>query len=147
MIIFNKIKNFFRGKLIELIRLELVFGTGVVPTYELINRGLIVGENFSRQPGCIIDKFHSWLISIGNNVTLAPRVHILAHDASTKVHLGYTKIGRVEIGNNVFVGADSIVLPNVKIGDNVIIGSGSVVSKDIPENSVVIGVPARVIQN
>jgi maltose O-acetyltransferase len=118
---------------------------GEVPTKKLIKMGLRVGENFNRQAGCIIDYSHCWLISIGNNVTLAPRVHILAHDASTKMHLNYTKIGRVQIGDNVFVGAGTIILPNVKIGNNVIIAAGSVVTKNIPDNSVAAGNPARVI--
>ncbi len=51
---------------------------------ELKKNGLKVGENFDMQGGCIIDSSHCWHIQIGNNVTLAPRVHILAHDASTK---------------------------------------------------------------
>ncbi|QNK51481.1 acyltransferase [Brevibacterium sp. PAMC23299] len=118
---------------------------GEVSTDELIKRGLKVGGKFSRQQGCIIDESHCWLISIGDRVTLAPRVHILAHDASTKIHLNYTKIGRVTIGDNVFIGADSIILPNVIIGNNVIIGAGSIVTKDIPENSLAIGNPARIV--
>ena len=63
--------------------------------------GLRVGVNFNRLNGVIIDPAHCWLITIGDNVTLAPRVHILAHDASTKNYLNFTKIGRVNIGNNV----------------------------------------------
>lgn len=114
-------------------------------TEYLVKKGLRVGNNFSRQGECIIDIGHCWLITIGNNVTLAPRVHILAHDASTKKHLGYTKIGLVNIGDNVFVGAGSIVLPGVKIGENSIIGAGSVVTKDIPPNTVAAGNPAKVI--
>lgn len=118
-------------------------------TEEYINmlksEGLVVGSNFNMQEEVIIDRSHIWLIEIGDNVTLAPRVHILAHDASTKKQLGYTKLGRVRIGNNVFIGASTIVLPNVKIGNKVIVGAGSVVSKDIPENSVAVGNPARVI--
>ncbi|WP_142339110.1 acyltransferase [Priestia megaterium] len=118
---------------------------GEVPTEELVRRGLTVGKNFSRQQNCIIDESHCWLITIGDNVGFAPNVHILAHDASTKRFLGYTKIGRVIFGNNIHVGAGTIVLPNVKIGNNVIIGAGSVVTKDIPDNSVVVGHPAKVI--
>jgi maltose O-acetyltransferase len=112
-----------------------------------VKKGLRIGDNFQRLGGCIIDDSHCWLITIGNNVTLAPRVHILAHDASTKMFLGYTKVGLVEIGDNVFVGAGSIILPNVKIGHNVIIGAGSIVTKDIPDNSLAVGNPARVIGN
>ena len=93
----------------------------------------------------ILDPSHCWLISIGDNVTIAPRVHVLAHDTSTKFELGYTKIGRVNIGNNVFIGAESVILPNVTIGDNVIIGANSTVNKNIPSNSVYAGSPARLI--
>lgn len=111
----------------------------------LEKQGLKIGENLNVQNGVIIDKSHCWLIEIGNNVTLAPRVHILAHDASTKQFIGYTKIGRVIIGNNVFVGAGTTILPNVKIGDNVIIGANSVASKDVESNLVIAGNPAKKI--
>ena len=74
---------------------------------------------------CIIDPGHCWLISVGDRVTLAPRVHILAHDASLKETLGYTKIGRVKIGNDVFIGANTTILPGVTIGDKVVIGANS----------------------
>jgi maltose O-acetyltransferase len=109
----------------------------------LIKNGLEVGKNFNMQPGCIIDPSHCWLIKIGNNVTLARNVYLLAHDASTKFTLGYTKIGKISIGDNVFVGTGVIIMPNVNVGENVIIGAGSVVTKDIPNNSVVIGSPAK----
>lgn len=109
--------------------------------------GLLVGNTFKINTGCSIDPSFPWLISIGNNVTLAPNVIILAHDASTQVHIGYSRLGLVEIGNNVFVGAGSIVLPGVKIGNNVVIAAGSVVTKSIPNDSVVAGVPARIIKS
>ena len=102
---------------------------------------MIVGSEFHAQQGVIIDPGHCWLIKIGNHVTLAPNVHILAHDASTKIAIGYTKIGRVSIGNNVFVGASTVILPNVKIGDNVVIGAGSIVTHDLPSNGVYYGNP------
>ena len=111
----------------------------------LKKNGMTVGKNFNVQTNSIIDVSHCFLISIGDNVTLAPRAHILAHDASTKKFIGYTKIGKVEIGNNVFIGAGAVILPNVKIGDNVIIGANSVVSKNIESNVVVVGNPAKVI--
>lgn len=111
----------------------------------LIDLGLKVGDNCSFQQGVKIDESHCWHIDIGNDVTLAPRVMIIAHDASMKKHLGYTKIGKVKIGNKVFIGAGTIVLPDVSIGDNSIIGAGSVVTKDIPSNVVAAGNPARVM--
>ena len=118
---------------------------GEYTTEKLISMGMQVGSNFKRLNGVILDPGHCWLIEIGNNVTMAPRVHILCHDASTKTFLNYTKIGRVTIGDNVFIGAESVVLPGVNIGSNVIIGANSTVTHDIPENSVAVGSPARVI--
>lgn len=134
----NSIKNLIR-KVLNKIR-------GLQDIDKLILKGLAIGDNFSAQKGCIIDPSHYWHIKIGNNVTLAPNVHILAHDASTKMFLGYTRIGKVNIGSNVFIGAGTIVLPGISIGDNVIIGAGSVVSRDIPSNVVACGNPIRVIK-
>lgn len=131
------LKSFVRAKLMRL-RSE-------ISTEELVKLGLTIGKNFSRQEKTLIDQSHCWLIDIGDDVTIAPRVHILAHDASTKKSLGYTRIGLVNIGNNVFIGASSTILPGVKIGDNVVIGAGSVVSRDIPSNSVAVGNPAKVV--
>jgi maltose O-acetyltransferase len=125
---------------------ELIYRLrGEYTTEKLISMGMKVGQNFKRLNGTILDPAHCWLIEIGNNVTMAPRVHILCHDASTKTFLNYTKIGRVTIGDNVFIGAESVVLPGVTIGSNVIIGANSTVTHDIPENSVAVGSPARVI--
>ncbi len=118
---------------------------GEYTTEKLISMGMTVGARFNRLQGVVLDPAHCWLITIGDDVTMAPRVHILAHDASTKTFLGYTKIGRVTIGNNVFIGAESVVLPGVTIGDNVIIGANSTVTKDVPNNTVVAGTPAKVI--
>ncbi len=118
---------------------------GEVSTRHLIKHGLIVGKNFNRQGRCIIDPSHCWLIKIGDNVTMATGVYLLAHDASSKNVCGYTKIGKIEIGNDVFLGAYSIVLPNVKIGDNSIVACGSIVTKDVPSNVIVAGNPAKII--
>ncbi len=118
---------------------------GEYTTEKLLKMGLKVGKNFKRLNGVILDPSHCWLICIGDNVTMAPRVHILAHDASTKSFLDYTKIGCVTIGDNVFIGAESVVLPGVTIGNNVIIGANSTVTHNIPDNSVAVGSPAKVI--
>lgn len=118
---------------------------GEYTTEKLISMGMTVGSNFKRLHGVILDPGHCWLIEIGSNVTMAPRVHILCHDASTKQFLNYTKIGRVTIGDNVFIGAESVVLPGVTIGSNVIIGANSTVTHDVPDNCVAAGSPARII--
>lgn len=109
----------------------------------LRKRGVNIGENTDIL-NSLIDGGHGSLISIGNNVTITG-VRILAHDASTKKFLGYSKVGIVEIGDNVFIGQGSIVLPNTKIGNNVIVGAGTVVAKDVPDNVVIVGNPWRIL--
>ncbi|NSL56771.1 acyltransferase [Uliginosibacterium aquaticum] len=119
--------------------------TGRDPLARLIARGLKVGRNFYMQDGCTIDASHCWHIRIGDDVTLGPNVTLLAHDASTKRALGHVRLGKLEIGSRVFIGAGSIVLPGVKIGDDVIIGAGSVVTHNIPSGQLAAGNPARVL--
>lgn len=109
----------------------------------LRKRGIKIGENVDII-NFIIDGTHGPLVSIGNNVTITG-VRILSHDASIKKFLGYSKVGLVEIGNNVFVGQGSIILPNTKIGNNVIVGAGTIVAKDVPDNVVIVGNPWRIL--
>lgn len=129
----------------QMIRKILDRVRGEVNIERLKNQGLQIGRECKILQGVILDPSHIWHIVIGDEVTLAPRVHILAHDASMKSHLGYTRIGKVNIGNRVFVGAGSIILPGISIGDNSVIGAGSVVTKDVPPNVVAAGNPARVL--
>ena len=108
----------------------------------LLDHGMKLGKNSTIHSGFRIDSGWPWLISIGDDVTIAPSVTILAHDASTNVVKCGTKLGRVDIGNNVFIGTHAIILCNTKIGDNVVVGAGSVVTRDLPSNGVYAGIPA-----
>lgn len=99
-------------------------------------RGVTIGKNFDG-PDSSIDYCFGHLVTIGDNVTISGTT-ILAHDGSTKKFLGYSKVGPVTIGDNVFIGYGCIVLPNVTIGSKVIVGAGTVISKDIPDNVVVV---------
>ncbi len=83
------------------------------------------------------------LISVGDESVLTSGVRIIAHDASTKLWTGYTRVGRVDIGSRVYIGVGAVVLPGVTIGDEAIVGAGSVVSRDVPPRTVVAGNPAR----
>lgn len=84
-----------------------------------------------------------WLIEIGDRVTISTNVTILGHDASTNVVGCGTKLGKVKIGNNVFIGTGTVILCGTRIGDNVVIGAGSVVSGRIESGCVYAGCPAR----
>jgi maltose O-acetyltransferase len=109
----------------------------------LVARGLQLGRGVYIGPRTTIDPWHCWLIAIGDDATLAPGVQILAHDASTKRHLGWTRVGRVVIGRRAFIGAGSTILPDTTIGDDAIVGAGSVVCRDVAPGTVAVGNPAR----
>ncbi|VBB39419.1 Bacterial transferase hexapeptide family protein [uncultured Spirochaetota bacterium] len=90
---------------------------------------------------------------IGNNVIMAPECLILTNnhsfsrtDIPIKVQ-GADKEETVVIGNDVWIGMRVIILPGVKIGNGVVIGAGTVVSKDVPDYSVLVGNPARVVRS
>ena len=103
------------------------------------------GKNFHNFSPQAIDVIWPWLISVGDDVTISFEVRILAHDSSVEKAGVPAKLGRVDIGSNVFIGAKSLILCDTRIGDRVIIGAGSVVTRDIASNSVVAGTPARYI--
>ncbi len=91
-----------------------------------------------------------WIITLGNNVHITDGVKFITHDGGTLLFrdqvpdLEITK--PITLGDNVYIGNNVIILPGVTIGSNVVIGAGAIVSKDIPDNSLAVGVPARVIK-
>ncbi|MEE0799900.1 MAG: acyltransferase [Gemmiger sp.] len=111
----------------------------------LLSHGLRLGKNVRIHAENAFDSVFPWLIVVGNNVCISSDVKILAHDTSTEYVCGYTKIGQVVIGDNVYIGYGAIILCNTRIGNNTIIGAGSVVSGNIPPDSVYAGDPAHFI--
>ncbi len=101
------------------------------------------GKNF--RSNSYIDGLFPDLIEIGDNFISAPGSRILSHDASLLLFAKKMRAEKTVIGNNVFLGADCLIMAGVKIGNNVIVGAGSVVTKNIDDNSVVAGNPARYI--
>lgn len=88
-------------------------------------------------------------VRIGNHVMIGPNTLIttVGHPLSAKARRNYAAFAKpVTIGNDVWIGGNVTILPGVSIGNNVVIGAGAVVSRDIPDNSVAVGVPARVVK-
>ena len=121
---------------------------GAEPRVRYLRRkGIRIGENcnintmnFSTEP---------YLIELGNHVVITNGVKFVTHDgaASCFKELEGEIFGRIKIGNNVFIGLDSIIMLNTTIDDNCVIGAGSVVRGHFAENSVIVGNPAKVILN
>ncbi len=129
-------------------------------TKYLRNKGVKIGNN------CEIYKTASfgsepYLITLGDHVRVNSGVNFVTHDGgvwvlrglATGVEDGFPQefknadlFGPITVGNNVHIGTNSIIMPGVNIGNNCIIGCGAVVTKNIPDNSVAVGVPARVIK-
>lgn len=92
-----------------------------------------------------------WLITIGNDVYITAGCQFITHDGGTLIlrkqvpDLELT--APITIGNDVYLGIRTVILPGVSIGNHCIIGAGSIVSRSIPDNCVAAGVPARVIRS
>jgi len=106
-----------------------------------------IGDNFYANSGCIIIDVAR--VKIGDNVMFGPNVavitagHPIHHEIrNTKFEYGIP----VTIGDNVWIGANAVLLPGVHIGDNTVIGAGSVVTKDIPSGVVAVGNPCKPVK-
>ncbi|MER2009548.1 MAG: acyltransferase [Psychrobacillus sp.] len=111
---------------------------------------LTIGDNCEIH-GDVIFGSEPYLIKIGNHVRLTHGVKFITHDGAMWVirNIGWSpnggKVGPITIGDNVMIGQDTIIMPNIEIGSNVVIGAGSVVTKNIPDNSIYAGIPAKYI--
>ncbi len=85
-------------------------------------------------------------IKLGDNVQLAPGVHLISANHKHENFHQHLKGKPIKIGNDVWIGSNTVILPEVEIGNNVIIGAGSIVTKNIPNNSIAVGNPCKVIK-
>lgn len=114
--------------------------------------GLKIGKGCEVYPGVTFGT-EPYLISIGNYVRITADVKFITHDGGVWVlrHLknepDLDKFGPIHIGNNVMIGTGAIIMPNTTIGNNCIVGAGAVITRNIPDNSVVVGVPGKIIGN
>lgn len=94
------------------------------------------------------ERAEPYLITIGNNCQITLGVKIFTHGGGKVVrHISknFDVFGKVRIGNNVYIGNNSLIMPGVTIGDNVLVAAGSVVTHSVPDNVVVGGNPARIL--
>ncbi|HYV96153.1 MAG TPA: DapH/DapD/GlmU-related protein [Gemmatimonadaceae bacterium] len=107
-------------------------------------RGLKIGRDVVIMPDVTIDTGYPWLIEIEDGCRISSQVRIMAHDATSFRELGVTRIGRVRILRESFIGERSIILPGVTIGPRAMIAAGSLVTHDIGPGQMAAGNPARV---
>lgn len=110
-------------------------------------KNISVGDNFYANFDCVILDVNE--VIIGNNCMLAPRVCIYTayHPLDYQTRNKFLEYGsKIIIKNNVWIGGNAVILPGVCIGNNVVVAAGSVVTKDVPDNVVVAGVPAKIIK-
>lgn len=117
------------------------------PFYCDYGKNIEVGKNFFANYNCMIIDVAK--VTIGENCMMAPNVAI--YTAGHPIHpaarnSAYEYGIEVTIGDNVWLGGNTVVVPGVHIGSNVVIGAGSVVTKDIPDWSVAVGNPCRVVK-
>ena len=115
----------------------------------LKRKGLVIGSKCEILNGCEFGS-EPYLVRIGNNVRLASGARIVTHDGGCWVLRNLypelsaaDRFGRVEIGDNCHIGMNAVIMPGVTIGRNCIVGACAVVTHDVPDNTVVAGVPAR----
>ncbi|MDR0303866.1 MAG: sugar O-acetyltransferase [Chitinispirillales bacterium] len=117
------------------------------PFYCDYGYNISVGDDFYANFDCVI--LDVCRVEIGKNVFLGPRVNIYTagHPIDAKTRAEKLEFGKpVKIGDDVWIGGNSVINPGVEIGNNVVIGSGSVVVKNIPDGVVAAGNPCRVIR-
>lgn len=121
----------------------------VLPVFNCDNgKNINVGDNFLANYNVTILDIRE--VDIGDNVMIAPNTLITTvnhplNPMGRRKHLGIAK--PVKIGNDVWIGANVVILPGVTIGNNVVIAAGAVVTKDIPDNVLVGGIPAKIIKS
>ena len=116
-----------------------------LPLYSDFGRHLRIGKNVFINTACVFTDLGG--ITLEDNVLLAPRVNIITvnHPTDPKTRRGVI-VKPVVIKQNAWIGAGATVLAGVTVGENAIVAAGSVVTKDVPANTIVAGVPAKIVK-
>ena len=114
--------------------------------------GLHCGKNVTVMGGVSFGS-EPYLVTLEDNVRISNNVSFITHDGGTwafrheEPYVGVSRFGKIVVGEHSFIGANATIMPNVRIGKCCVIGTGAVVTKSIPDYSVAVGVPARVISD
>lgn len=128
----------------ELLTSGLPEGSFLTPPFQIdCASRLFLGKNVFANHGLTVMSLGS--ITIDDGVMMGPEVALLTINHEPK-NIRVVKTAEIHIKKNAWIGARAIILPGVMIGENAIVGSGAVVTKDVPDNAVVVGSPARVIK-
>lgn len=140
-----KLSNFFFQKIL---RINGNFKIMVHYTSQ-VNGSIKIGRNvvksFANSGSCYFQGING--IIIGDNTIFAPGVKVISANHNPKTLSNHNFNKPITIGNNCWLGANSIVLPGVSLGDNVIVGAGAVVTRSYGDNVVLVGVPAKPLKN
>jgi acetyltransferase-like isoleucine patch superfamily enzyme len=134
-----------RGLAARLILRDMGKGASVLLHVRFLNpRGISIGRNVVINPHCSFDG-RGGRLEIGDNVDIAPYVHIwtLEHDPQSPSHV--SRGGAVVIGHHAWIASRAIILPGVTVGEGAVVAAGAVVTKDVPPLAIVGGVPAKII--
>ena len=118
------------------------------PIEAAIAAGMKVGKGFTCMGGCNFGS-EPYLITFGDNVRLSANITFVTHDGGTWAfrddpkYADVIKYGKISVGERTMIGCNVTVMPGVKIGKRCVVGAGSVVTKDVPDGTVVAGVPAK----
>ena len=138
--------NKVRSLLSEIIGTPIDTSTVIFPPFYInYGGGIALGKNVFINHGCSFLDLGG--ITIEDDVMIGPNVNITSEDHPVEVETRKTLVpAKVLIRKNAWIGAAATILPGVTVGENSVVGAGAVVTKDVPDNTVVAGVPAKVIR-
>ena len=153
---FSHWRLFYKSKMEKLCRAKFAyFGEGAdfrPHAYAMVCKNISIGKNVVIRPGSVIEADEYARVIIEDNVMLGPNVYFYVNDHKFErrdiplIEQGYLPSEDIIVRNGAWIGANSTILCGVSIGVNAVVGAGSVVTHDVPDFTIVAGVPARKIK-
>ena len=137
----------FRDRLSDIIGSKIDKSTIIfAPFYTNFGRYISIGKNVFINHACSFLDMGG--ITIGDNVLIGPKVNLVSENHPIDPSQRNSLIGKpIIIKNNAWIGASATILPGITVGENSIVAAGAIVTKDVPDNTIVAGNPAKQIKN